>query len=648
MISKYGFIILRNVIKYTLPKNHLLFDQKERNYNTKLILQNITISYIIDLTYFSTVKIYFYTTEIMSSGFDFAHGAGVNSEGGILQETIKSCFLFNFRTGNVVIDTFITGFVIYISTYLMGLAGRFNFFNWIQNLFSRNDIKEEQTRRILVSSKTSKSQLNSHAVLEGNNSVLFNAILHQIKKLDCDKANIFEMSEISVQITPTRRDRQCREDSMGRRRINPNYDGINTAEDLKRESIKRTNLVVSQSKRFEINGNVFGTVRCLKRPDDNVNSRAVTNHGQGYQDNHGPQVAEEFEITIETEVLSMNELRSLVHSWVLEYLQFMEPNDDMFFFQHQSLSKDHMSHYHHQGMQVPPATFSEFRFTSNKTFQNLFFPEKKELIDQLDYFANNEMWYKEKGFPYTLGFLFHGEPGCGKTSTIKAIANHTKRHIVSISLSKIRSQNELFGIFHSEYINDRKIPIHKRLYVIEDIDCNKLEKIVGERIKTKEKFPEEQIVNEMSDDSSPLDTIPNLEDPWLKSRPKKIKIEDDTPKITLADILEALDGVVEMDGRMLVITTNYPEKLDAALTRPGRIDVHLEFTRCSSDTLLQIIQHVYNSKASERNYAYLDHIEDGSLPCSIWTPAEVIQTLIKHIRSPEKGLEELQDGPSNK
>ena len=146
----------------------------------------------------------------MTAGFDLPHGTGMNNGGGILQETIKSCFLFNFSTGNVVIDTFITGLVIYISTYLMGLIGRLNFFDWIQTLFGRNYIKEEETRRILVSSKTSKSQLNSHGALDCNNSLLFNAILHQIKKLDCDKANIFELSEILVQIPPTRRDRQCR------------------------------------------------------------------------------------------------------------------------------------------------------------------------------------------------------------------------------------------------------------------------------------------------------------------------------------------------------------------------------------------------------------------------------------------------------
>ena len=29
------------------------------------------------------------------------------------------------------------------------------------------------------------------------------------------------------------------------------------------------------------------------------------------------------------------------------------------------------------------------------------------------------------------------------------------------------------------------------------------------------------------------------------------------PQLTLADLLEVLDGVMEMEGRMLVITTNY-------------------------------------------------------------------------------------------
>ena len=43
---------------------------------------------------------------------------------GILQDTLKKSLLFAFRTGNVVVDTFITALVICISTYLIGLFVR--------------------------------------------------------------------------------------------------------------------------------------------------------------------------------------------------------------------------------------------------------------------------------------------------------------------------------------------------------------------------------------------------------------------------------------------------------------------------------------------------------------------------------------------
>jgi chaperone BCS1 len=46
-----------------------------------------------------------------------------------------------------------------------------------------------------------------------------------------------------------------------------------------------------------------------------------------------------------------------------------------------------------------------------------------------------------------LGLLLYGIHGGGKTSIIKSIANYTKRHVISIKLSQIKSDNDLMKIF---------------------------------------------------------------------------------------------------------------------------------------------------------------------------------------------------------
>lgn len=43
--------------------------------------------------------------------------------------------------------------------------------------------------------------------------------------------------------------------------------------------------------------------------------------------------------------------------------------------------------------------------------------------------------------------------------------------------------------------------------------------------------------------------------------------------LTLSGMLNALDGVASSDGRIVFMTTNYIERLDPALIRPGRVDI---------------------------------------------------------------------------
>lgn len=43
--------------------------------------------------------------------------------------------------------------------------------------------------------------------------------------------------------------------------------------------------------------------------------------------------------------------------------------------------------------------------------------------------------------------------------------------------------------------------------------------------------------------------------------------------VTYAGLLNALDGVVSTEERLIFMTTNHLEKLPKALIRPGRVDV---------------------------------------------------------------------------
>ena len=188
----------------------------------------------------------------------------------------------------------------------------------------------------------------------------------------------------------------------------------------------------------------------------------------------------------------------------------------------------------------PTRHYSEFRFESGKTFDNVFYSQKEDILKRLDFFTNNKAWYKQRGIPYTMGFMFYGEPGCGKTSTIKAIANHTQRHIVSVPLNKIKTAKELLNVFYSTRMNYVDIPLDKRLYVLEDIDAADLKDTVGERSE-KPKDGEEE--DKDSGKDSPMDMNEPVWNP--EGWDKKFGMQ----KLTLANLLEVLDGVMEMEGR---------------------------------------------------------------------------------------------------
>jgi hypothetical protein len=274
-----------------------------------------------------------------------------------------------------------------------------------------------------------------------------------------------------------------------------------------------------------------------------------------------------------------------------------------------------------KGVQNPLPTsfivFTKHKFVTSRTFDNVFFEQRQNVQDHTEFFLKRKDWYDAKGIPHTLGFMFHGPPGCGKTSTIKAIANVGKRHIINIHLSEIKSKEQLTHLFFNDEINvldngktERyTIPVSERMYVIEDIDA------MGDIVLRRElKKPAKKEIK--------MDEFGNI-------------TEEENP-IDLSFLLNLLDGTLESSGRIIAISTNFPERIDSALIRPGRIDMIVNFKKCSSAIIHEMVCSFYDINGITID----DAAVDGK-----WSPAEVNQILFrnfKHITSALKELEELE------
>jgi chaperone BCS1 len=74
----------------------------------------------------------------------------------------------------------------------------------------------------------------------------------------------------------------------------------------------------------------------------------------------------------------------------------------------------------------------------------------------------------------------------------------------------------------------------------------------------------------------------------------KLKMSSKTDRLDLAGVLNVLDGVVDCPGRLLIMTTNHPEKLDPALIRPGRIDRKLKLGYMDAENVIKMVEHCFS------------------------------------------------------
>ncbi len=340
------------------------------------------------------------------------------------------------------------------------------------------------------------------------------------------------------------------------------------------------------------------------------------------------------------------------------------------FYQDEGIVKSAIKYYKYVGVNNTSHSpiFEEFPFIQTKTFNNIFFTKKEELIKKINYFSKNETSYRELGIPWCLGILLSGKPGTGKTSCIKATASLTKRHIVDICLSKIKGPKELNDIFYNTKINGIEIPFCNRLYVLDELDLI-IERITDRRIregKNKElnkiEDRDEQNLNYNNYNQNQIQNNTNNHYGGYPMSNREMNLHSGTNMnsnsnshlhlqngytggVGLEDLLTILDGCVEQNGSLFMATTNHLNLIDKALTRPGRFDICLCLDNSNTKTIEQIIKHFASkhpmskdlgngantgSKISKEHHDKIKKLSKFNNKY-VWSPAKITQICLSNI-----------------
>ncbi|XP_032671251.1 mitochondrial chaperone BCS1 [Odontomachus brunneus] len=177
----------------------------------------------------------------------------------------------------------------------------------------------------------------------------------------------------------------------------------------------------------------------------------------------------------------------------------------------------------------------------------------ERIINDCREFINNPSWYSERGIPYRRGYLLHGPPGCGKSSYITALAGELERGICVLNLSER-------GLTDDRLNHLLAVAPQQTIILLEDIDA-----AFTSREESKE----------------------------VKSAYEGLN------RVTFSGLLNCLDGVASTEARILFMTTNYLERLDPALVRPGRVDVKEYIGWCSANQVEQMFLRFYREPGKD-------------------------------------------------
>ncbi|KAF3923127.1 Paraplegin [Dactylellina cionopaga] len=175
---------------------------------------------------------------------------------------------------------------------------------------------------------------------------------------------------------------------------------------------------------------------------------------------------------------------------------------------------------------------------------------KETIVNDITDFLASGKWYHDRGIPYRRGYLLHGPPGSGKSSFIKALAGELNYDICLINLSERGLTDDRLNHLLSN------MPT-RSIALLEDVDAA----FANRRQKNEEGYS--------------------------------------GANVTFSGLLNALDGVASSEERILFLTTNFKDRLDDALIRPGRVDMAMEIGLATEWQVEKMFERFYGDEEDE-------------------------------------------------
>ncbi len=243
--------------------------------------------------------------------------------------------------------------------------------------------------------------------------------------------------------------------------------------------------------------------------------------------------------------------------------------------------------------------------TNYETFDTLFTPNKSALLADLERLKDFD-YYKRTGQKRKKGYIFYGPPGCGKTSSVIAMANHDRRHILEIPMSRVKTNGEIEDILNLTSIAGVEFTKEQIILLFDEIDVG------SEALKKRD-------AERACETVAPLQSMPTpqalLAAAAAATHPQQGPIKP-SDSICLGTLLSRLDGVGSYNGVIIVATTNCIDQLSPAIYRHGRLNP-VQFDYMSQTDMIKMIEAFYDVALTDEQIAKLPTYEHEITPASL-------------------------------